>query len=232
MLLDAILDSRLVPGYPREVLPRLSPVAPIHPGRLVSVRRSRHQRRHIAPQVERPEVPPRPAHPWLRAPDVLDHHRDMPPRRLACLPLNPETRVEQSVVRRRKRLCPRPRHGAIAVRLTWRRRHDQRRVPELRTMERENVLNGERRRIAMRAVFVPLDIEPDHVIALGKQPVRPSAEPAKKIDRQRLVPQIAYGTLRGFLHCFFSSSCASHSRRRSTTPLRRMKPKANETAST
>jgi hypothetical protein len=37
----------------------------------------------------------------------------------------------------------------------------------------------------MIAVLVPLDVEADHVIAFGKQAVRPAAQAAEQIDRQR-----------------------------------------------
>ena len=37
----------------------------------------------------------------------------------------------------------------------------------------------------MVAIVVTFDVKPDHVISCGKQTVRPSAESAEKIDRQR-----------------------------------------------
>src|SRR6266404_7192413 len=89
-----------------------------------------HQRRHIAPKVERSEVPPAASYPLLRAPDILDHHRDVMARGFARFALDAEACIEQLVIRRWQRLRPLPRHRAVAVCLTRRARHDQRRILE------------------------------------------------------------------------------------------------------
>ena len=52
-------------------------------------------------------------------------------------------------------------------------------------MQRQHVLNDELRRIAMLAVDVLLDVEAYDVVALGEQALRPAAEPAEKVHRER-----------------------------------------------
>ena len=73
-------------------------------------------------KIEAPEIPSRPPHPFLRPAHVLHDHRDMPPCRLARLPLDAKARIEQLIARRRERLGARPRHRPVAVGLAGRRR--------------------------------------------------------------------------------------------------------------
>src|SRR5690606_28707548 len=84
----------------------------------------RHQRGHVAPQIEAAEVPASSPDPRLGTLHVLDHQRDMPPCRLARLALDAEAGIEQRgqllhialatavLGRLRLRLCPRHRHVA------------------------------------------------------------------------------------------------------------------------
>ena len=58
---------------------------------------NRHQRRHIAPQIERSEVPASSPDPRLGAAHVLDDHRDMPAGSLACLALDAKAGIEQAM---------------------------------------------------------------------------------------------------------------------------------------
>ena len=66
--------------------------------------RMRHERGHIAPQVEAAIVPPRPTYPRLRTANVFHDKRNVPPCRLACLALDAEAGVEQFVIWRRESL--------------------------------------------------------------------------------------------------------------------------------
>src|SRR5581483_3846257 len=54
-----------------------------------------HQRGHVAPQKEAAKGPAGSTDPRLRTLHVLDHQRDMPPRRLASLALEAEAGIEQ-----------------------------------------------------------------------------------------------------------------------------------------
>src|SRR5258708_714511 len=80
-----------------------------------ALRGHRHQRRHIAPKVETPEVPPRLPDPLLRPAHVLDHERDEVSSRFDGLALDAKARLEKRIVRRRESLRPRPGHRTIAV---------------------------------------------------------------------------------------------------------------------
>src|SRR6185437_9311564 len=125
------------------------------------LRDRRHKSWHVTPQIERAEIPPRSADPFLRPAHVFNDQRDMPPGRLASLALDAETGVEERVVRRRQRLRARPRHSPVAIVLAGRRGDDQRRVLELRAVQRAHVLDDQLRGITVLAVFVALDVEAD-----------------------------------------------------------------------
>lgn len=118
--------------------------------------------------------------------------------RFACLALYSKACVEKPIqilkllprlVRSDIRgLCfrDRPRHRHVGVFLTGWRCYDQRRVFELRAVERENILDDQVRRVSMFAVDVLLDVETDDEIALGKQALSPAAKAAKEIDGEWL----------------------------------------------
>jgi hypothetical protein len=53
-------------------------------------------------------------------------------------------------------------------------------------MQRANILNNKLPRIAMLAIFMLLNVEADHIVAFGKQAVRPPAKTAIEINRERL----------------------------------------------
>src|SRR6185312_7379138 len=109
----------------------------------------------------------------------------MPAGRLAGLALDAEAGVEERVVGRREGLCPLPRHCPVAVSLAWRRGDDQRRVLELRAVQRAHVLDDQLRGIAMITAFVTLDVKADHVDTLGEQTFRPAPEAAIEVDSER-----------------------------------------------
>jgi hypothetical protein len=170
-----------------------------------------HQRRNITPQHETSERPSRSPNPWLCTTDILDHHRNVPTGSRARFTLNAETSIEQArevskhlagfvrTDRRRFRLRERPWHRHIRKLLAWRRRDNQRRVSELRTMQRENVLDHQLRGIAMLAVDVLLDIEADDVVIFGQTSFSPTTETCVKIHQKRLgqsniPPDIETGT--------------------------------------
>lgn len=115
----------------------------------------------------------------LRPAHVLDDHRNVTPCGLARLALDAEASLKQRVVRRRQRLSPRPRHGAVAVRLARRTGDDQVDIAELRAVQRQDVLQHELRRVAMVAVHMLFDVEADHVIAFKQKPLSPAAESAE-----------------------------------------------------
>jgi len=166
---------------------RIIRVFPVQPADLRGPPRDRHQRRHVAPQIERAEVPARSPHPFLRPAHVLHDQRDFTPSRLASLPLDTKARLEKRIVGRRQRLGALPRHGAIAVGLAGRGGDDQRGVLELRAVERAHVLDDELAGIAVLAVLVPLDVEADDAIAFGEPGLGPAAESAIEINGGRLV---------------------------------------------
>jgi hypothetical protein len=83
------------------------------------------------------------------------------------------------------RLCPFPWHGHVAVLLARRGGDDQRSALELRAVQRANVSDNELRRVSLIAVFMPLDVETNHVIAFGKQAVSPAAEATKQVNCER-----------------------------------------------
>ena len=87
-------ESRYIPM--RRDFACLFEAVPVIAGRLGARRNRRHQRRHVAPQVESCRtIPTRPPDPGLRAAHILDNQRDVPPSRLASLALDPEAGVEQ-----------------------------------------------------------------------------------------------------------------------------------------
>src|ERR1019366_1728119 len=105
----------------RMLIPGLAEVVPIHPRHLrVASERDWHQRRHIAPQEEAPEVPTRFPDPFLGPSHILDDQRNMTTGGLARLALNAKAGVEQRVVRRWKCLGAAPWHRAVAVALARR----------------------------------------------------------------------------------------------------------------
>src|SRR3990167_7123729 len=136
----------------------------------------RHQRRHIAPEVEAPIVPAGPPDPLPRPADVLPHERAVSPGRFTRLALNPKARLKQRVIRRRQRLRPLPRHRPIRIRLARRTRDNQGRVLELRAVQREHVLEHELRGIPRLAVDVPLNVESDHGVAFREATLSPTTE--------------------------------------------------------
>jgi hypothetical protein len=144
-------------------------------GNFVCLEWNRQQRRNVSPQIEAPELPASSANVGLCAADVFDHQGNEPASRFDGLPLNPEARLEQRIVRGRQRLRALPRHRPIAVRLAGRRSDDQRRILELRAVDREHVLQDELRRVLVLAVGVALDIEADDFIAGLKQTFSPAS---------------------------------------------------------
>ena len=113
---------------------------------------------------------------------ILHDQRDMPTRRLACLALYSEARLEQRIIGRRQRLGAFPRHGAVAVGLARRRGHDESGVSELRSVQGQHILNDELRRVAVIAVLMPLDVEADYIVTLREQPPQ-SSRPSRKKDQ-------------------------------------------------
>jgi len=130
---------------------------------------NRHQRRHVAPQVEAAVIPRRAPYPLLRAADILDHHRDVMARGFRRLSLDAEAGLEQRVIRRWQRFRPFPRHRAVTVGLARRRSHDTGGCLELRAVHRQHVLKHE-----LRGIRAVLDIEAHHVIAVGEKSFGPA----------------------------------------------------------
>ena len=89
------------------------------------------------------------------APECESTHRTAAFRSASIFPLS-SARIAAAVG-----LCFRPRHRHVGKFLARRRRDDQRRVLELRAVQREHVLDHEMPRIAVLAVFVALDVEAD-----------------------------------------------------------------------
>src|ERR1019366_7399059 len=77
-------------------------------------------------------------------------------------------------------------HSVPGEFLTWRTRHYHRRPFELRSLQRQNVLQDQLPWIGMCAVDVTLDIKAHHVIALRKKSFSPAAKPTKEINSERL----------------------------------------------
>jgi len=124
--------------------------------------------------------PPRTPDPSLRASHVFHHHGNMPTSRFARLALKAKARVEQfiqlplglacfvSFEGDGLRLPSRPRHRHERIPLTRCAGHDQRSVPELRSVQRPHVLNDKLRRVFVIAVDVPLNVEAYNKVTLGE----------------------------------------------------------------
>src|SRR3546814_18855043 len=81
----------------REVLPAFRPVGPVETLRLEAILdRRRHERRHVAPQVEAAEVPAGSANPGDGAAHVLHDQRDMTASSLAGFALDAKTGVRSA----------------------------------------------------------------------------------------------------------------------------------------
>src|SRR5882757_1270561 len=130
-------------------------------------------------------MPASAADPLLSATDVLDDHWNMAPSGRGCLALDPKTRLEKRVVRRRQSLSTLPRHRPIAVALARRGRHDQRRILELPAVQHQHVLYDELRGIAMFAVHMLHIVKADDVIAFGEQTFGPTTKTRKQVNSQR-----------------------------------------------
>src|SRR5258708_22635067 len=144
----------------------------------------RHQRRHIAPEVEASKIPPGTPDPLLRPAHVLDYQRDEMTCRFDGLALDAKARLEKGIVRWRQGLRTRPGHRSIAVCLAGRASNNQSSILELPAVKHEHLLQHELRWIASGAVVVPLEVEADHLPAFCEQALGPAAEPAVEIDRQ------------------------------------------------
>jgi hypothetical protein len=104
----------------------------------------------------------------LRTVHVLYNQRNIP-----GFVLNPPALPEQVMreVPAPFKLFLRPghpeRHRHPREELTRRARHNHSSVPELRSVKRPDILKHKLPWIASGPVIVPLDIKPDHIIALG-----------------------------------------------------------------
>src|SRR5689334_9117259 len=86
-------------------------------------------------------MPSRTTYPPLRTAYILNHQRNVPPRRLGGFPLNPKARLEQAVIWWRQSLRALPRHRTVGIRLTRWACDDHGSLFELLSVQCQHILN-------------------------------------------------------------------------------------------